>query len=114
MVLIRACLYLTYSNIYGIDIFIYINLPFSLDSIDSFKFPETKDIFKTGSDPNEFSLFAKKAVDEEDDGIMREDEVDFDSGAYELLTDNDDRDSLVCELTIKDNITSTRVFNFHN
>jgi hypothetical protein len=56
------------------------------------------EFFKTFSEPNEFSLFPRNAVDEEEDGIMIEDEDDFDIGVDELLPDSDVRDSLVYAL----------------
>jgi hypothetical protein len=75
-----------------------------LESSASFPFPELLEFFKTFSEPNEFSLFARNAVDEEEDGIMIEDEDDFDIGVDELLPDSDVRDSLVYALVLSTEI----------
>lgn len=72
--------------------------PFSLVSFDSLEHPNGFEVFEGVSNPNELSASAEKADDEEEEGIMTDDEDDLDTGAEELLPDDDAGDSLVYEL----------------
>jgi hypothetical protein len=85
----------------------YTYLPFSLVSLDSFKIPGWLEIFEIFSGPKEFSALVRNADDVEEDGIMTDDEDDLDTGADELLPDNDTKDSLINGLQP----ASTKIFS---
>lgn len=76
--------------------------PFSLVSFDSLEDTNLFEIFDAASNPNGLSATTEKADDEEEEGIMTDDEDDLDIGADEELPDNDAGDSLLYEL-----VTST-------
>ena len=73
-------------------------LRFSLVSFDSLEHPSGIELLGGDSSPNELSPRAENADDEEEEGIMTDDEDDFDTGADELLPDSDAGDSFVYEL----------------
>ena len=85
----------------------YTYLPFSFASLDSFAIPGWFEIFEILSGPKAFSALVRKADDEEEDGIMIDDEDDLDIGADELLPDNGNNDSVLNELVP----ASTKIFS---
>ena len=83
------------------------HLPFSLGSADSLEDPNAFEVLEDASGPNELSATAEKADDEEEEGIMTDDEDDLDIGADEELPDNEAGDSLLYILA-----TSAEIFKF--